>query len=361
MSTVLMGLVWPLNLTSVQKIVLVSICDQANDGGYCWPGVETLEIRTNLAERTVRTALTDLERMGFIARHYRANTSTVYQVLVHSGHPLLTEYASKPRRKKNRAPEFDMPFAVTTPKQPPQAAPPATPAPPAPPASPAPPAGDAPPAPPAPPAGHAPPAGDAPPPAPPAPAPAPHAPGGAGDAPLEVQEVPPNRNTTHIESPVTPIEPFSDGAKAPPAAAPKKRERKKADNQDAENQELQAACMATWAAYKGAYVAQYGVAPVRNAKVNKHVKDFVKRIGYEESPSVAAWYVENVREAFVVRSSHCLSVLMNRAESYRTQWARGHAVTNAAAQEVDKLDAQLSVVQQAKEILRNKNGGRNAQ
>lgn len=39
------------------------------------------------------------------------------------------------------------------------------------------------------------------------------------------------------------------------------------------------------------------VKPVRNAAVNANVKTLVKRLGYEEAPLVAAWYVRCVNES----------------------------------------------------------------
>lgn len=85
---------------------------------------------------------------------------------------------------------------------------------------------------------------------------------------------------------------------------------------------LQDACRATWTAYSAAYEQRYKVKPVRNAPVNANVKALVKRLGYEEAPQVAEWYVANVHEPFVVNNSHGVGVLVNQAEGYRTQWAR---------------------------------------
>jgi hypothetical protein len=65
--------------------------------------------------------------------------------------------------------------------------------------------------------------------------------------------------------------------------------------------------------------------------VNANVKALVKRLGHEEAPLVAAWYVANVNEAFVVKNSHGMGVLVNQAESYRTQWAAA-GVTATGAQ-----------------------------
>lgn len=129
---------------------------------------------------------------------------------------------------------------------------------------------------------------------------------------------------------------------------------------DAET-ELQAACRETWAAYSLAFEQRYGVKPVRNAVVNANVKTLVKRLGYAEAPLVAAWYVRCVNEQFVVKNSHGVGVLVNQAESYRTQWARGQAVTATAAQAADKTSANLDAIEEAKRLMRGKQGGQGNQ
>ena len=144
-----------------------------------------------------------------------------------------------------------------------------------------------------------------------------------------------------------------------PAKA-KKARKPKAD--DALDTELQAACRATWAAYAGEYRARYGIDPVRNAKVNANVKDFVKRIGHSEAPGVAAFYVCNVSEAFVVRGCHALGTLLQNAEAYRTQWATGQAMTNTRAQQADKSQSNFDAAQDAIAMMAAKfRGAKNAE
>jgi hypothetical protein len=124
---------------------------------------------------------------------------------------------------------------------------------------------------------------------------------------------------------------------------------------------LQVACRATWSAYSLAYEQRYGVKPVRNQVVNANVKTLVKRLGFEEAPLVAAWYVASVNEAFVVKNSHGVGVLVNQAESFRTQWARGQAVTGTAAQAADKTSANFDAIEEAKRLLRQRGGRGNGE
>ena len=66
MSTLQMAMVWPLWLPASQKAVLVSLADQANDEGLCWPSVATISLRTCLSERTVQLGLRALELAGLL-------------------------------------------------------------------------------------------------------------------------------------------------------------------------------------------------------------------------------------------------------------------------------------------------------
>lgn len=60
-STRVMDCCWGLQLPPSEKAVLMSLADQANDAGVCWPGVGSLCERTCLGERTVQRALRALE------------------------------------------------------------------------------------------------------------------------------------------------------------------------------------------------------------------------------------------------------------------------------------------------------------
>lgn len=81
MSTIIMSQCWPLGgMSSAQKAVLISLADQANDDGVCWPSVGTIAKRTCLSERAVQEALQWLQATGAIFREYKTNSSTVYTV-----------------------------------------------------------------------------------------------------------------------------------------------------------------------------------------------------------------------------------------------------------------------------------------
>ena len=122
--------------------------------------------------------------------------------------------------------------------------------------------------------------------------------------------------------------------------------------------ELQAACRATWSAYSDAYAERYGTAPVRNSAVNTKVKQLVQRLPHHEAPAVAAFFVKNINDAFVVRGCHPVGALLQNAESYRTQWATGRTATvmTAAAETTYQRSMRERMEEAAPEIARKAPG-----
>lgn len=118
-----------------------------------------------------------------------------------------------------------------------------------------------------------------------------------------------------------------------------------------EETKFQGKCRLLWTMYKAAYQTRYGVEPIRNAKVNAQVKQLVQRLG-EEGAMVAEFYVLNVHERFVIQKTHDLGLLLASAESYRTQWATGRAMTNTRAQQIDSTQANASAAEEAIAMLR---------
>lgn len=114
--------------------------------------------------------------------------------------------------------------------------------------------------------------------------------------------------------------------------------------------ELQGACRKTWAAYSTAYAARYGPEPVRNAKVNALVKQVVQRLGADESPHVAAFFVSHAN-AYYIRKSHDLGSLVADAEKLRMEWASGRMVTTTSAQQADRTQSNFNSANEAIRIL----------
>ncbi|MHB1643168.1 MAG: YdaU family protein [Acidithiobacillus sp.] len=76
---------------------------------------------------------------------------------------------------------------------------------------------------------------------------------------------------------------------------------------------------ATWEAYSQAYQGRYGTAPVRNQKVNGQLANLIKRLGQDEAPAVAAFFV-NHNGRFYVQGMHQVDLLLRDAEKLRTEW-----------------------------------------
>lgn len=98
---------------------------------------------------------------------------------------------------------------------------------------------------------------------------------------------------------------------------------------------LQANCRLTWAAYAAAYAERYGVPPVRNAKVSAAIKGVVQRIGGEEAPDVAAWFVSHPGD-FYAKRMHDTGCLLADCEKLRTEWATGRVMTASKARQSDR-------------------------
>ena len=87
------------DLSSTQKLVLLSLADWANDEGLCWPSIDRLAIKTSMAGRSVQRIIRDLESMGFVRRDEVLGKGNRYWVSIpltqchpcHSVTPPLTQ------------------------------------------------------------------------------------------------------------------------------------------------------------------------------------------------------------------------------------------------------------------------------
>lgn len=141
----------------------------------------------------------------------------------------------------------------------------------------------------------------------------------------------------------------SQTAPQEPQAAKSKAKSK----QSGEETDHQIACRATWDSYSKSYFNRYGADPVRNAKVNAQVKQLVLRLGAEEAPSVAAFFV-TINDAYYIRSSHELGLLLAKAEGIRTQWATGRQMNGRTARQLEDTQANKNAAQEAASRIRDK-------
>ena len=104
--------------------------------------------------------------------------------------------------------------------------------------------------------------------------------------------------------------------------------------------------VATWDAYASAYACRYGVMPVRNQTVNSCLSRLVDRLGAEDAPHVAAFYVTHNAQWYVSKM-HPVNLLLADAEKLRTEWATGTKMTSVAVKNAEVKD---NVVEQVKRV-----------
>lgn len=75
-----MTLAWKTDLSSGRKMVLLALCDNANDQGECYPSIKAIAVKCSMGERTVQQHIKDMEEDGIVLRVMRKGRSTVYQI-----------------------------------------------------------------------------------------------------------------------------------------------------------------------------------------------------------------------------------------------------------------------------------------
>lgn len=93
-----------------------------------------------------------------------------------------------------------------------------------------------------------------------------------------------------------------------------------------------------WTAYASAFQDRYGVMPVRNKDVNRHMKAVAEKLGVGEAPHVAAFFVRHNRGLYV-SSTHATTLLLRDAEALRTEWATNTRMTDTKARHIDRGSA----------------------
>lgn len=94
----------------------------------------------------------------------------------------------------------------------------------------------------------------------------------------------------------------------------------------------------TWESYREAYIRAYHTEPVRNAKVNGQIAQLLQRIGVEDSPPLAAWFLSH-RGAWYVQQGHCVGALLRDCEKLHTEWLNGATLHRRDVDEIDRTSA----------------------
>lgn len=82
-STTVMSACWPLQMPATAKAVLISLADNSNDEGYCWPSIAKICERTCFKKTAVIDAITWLETEGFIRPDRSNGRHTTYGINLH--------------------------------------------------------------------------------------------------------------------------------------------------------------------------------------------------------------------------------------------------------------------------------------
>ena len=80
MSTLVMSQCWPLQMPPVPKGVLISLADNANDQGVCWPSLATISERTCYGRTAVIGAIRWLEEHGALHANRDNGRHTSYRI-----------------------------------------------------------------------------------------------------------------------------------------------------------------------------------------------------------------------------------------------------------------------------------------
>lgn len=79
-SIALMTLAWKSDYPTGKKMILLALCDNANDQGECYPSVSMLSKKCSMSERSVFNHIAELEKEGAIQRENRTGRSTIYHL-----------------------------------------------------------------------------------------------------------------------------------------------------------------------------------------------------------------------------------------------------------------------------------------
>lgn len=71
---------WKAEMPHGRKFVLLSLCDNANDQGECFPSISMIAKRCSMGERTVQGHIHELEKAGILQRSERSGRSTIYML-----------------------------------------------------------------------------------------------------------------------------------------------------------------------------------------------------------------------------------------------------------------------------------------
>ena len=297
MSVKLMSTAWDMDLPMGQKMLLLALCDHANDEGVCYPSQEKLAQKCSMGERTVISHIQWLERHGILSRERRQNTqrrkSDLYQITLDGYMPEPANSAPANSAPANSAPAKISPEpANSAPSEPANFA------------------------------------------------------GTYKEEPsvFNHQIEPSERGSGLAAAPAVEILDAAKTEPAEPKATPKTADEKIRANPDN---------VKTWNAYAAAYRRRYGILPESNRKTRGQVAQFVKLVGAEKAPLLAAYFPTHNGRWFV-QCRHEFGLLLKSYQQVVTDHALGQQMTETRARQAESTQANLESHNGAMDILRKR-------
>ena len=286
MSIKLMAKAWEMPIPSGQKMVLLALCDHANDDGECYPSQKKLAKKCSMSSRAISNHIKWLHDCGILESERRQTTnvrkSNRYFISLENYQAANSAHANSAHANSAYPNMQNFPSEH------------------------------------------------------------------ANFAPSYIDE--PSERTIRVEpsdicddafapfAPPLELEPVAD--KPPMTAKPKSNTPNPANTE-------------TWQAYRAAYLQAYGVEPLRNAKVNGQIANFVKLVGEDKAPHIAAFYVSHPNQWYRTKG-HDFGTLLANAQALATDWQRNTRTTSVQTRQQEKTAANMESHKGAIEILKAK-------
>ena len=119
-----MAAAWEMEIPQTEKMVLLCLCDHANDSGECWPSVARIAYKCSVTDRTVQKAIQGLKARGILAWHDDPGRS--HRFVINPRRIFTPENASPPKmtaeppKNIHPTPENASPKPSITIKEPPK-------------------------------------------------------------------------------------------------------------------------------------------------------------------------------------------------------------------------------------------------
>ena len=296
MSVKLMSKAWEMDIPSGQKMVLLALCDHANDDGECYPSQKKLAKKCSMSSRAISNHIKWLHDCGILESERRQTTnvrkSNRYFISLENYQAANSAHANSAHANSAHANSAHANSAYPNMQN----------------------------------------------------FPSEH----ANFAPSYIDE--PSERTIRVEpsdicddafapfAPPLELEPVAD--KPPMTAKPKSNTPNPANTE-------------TWQAYRAAYLQAYGVEPLRNAKVNGQIANFVKLVGEDKAPHIAAFYVSHPNHWYRTKG-HDFGTLLANTQALSTDWQRNTRTTSVQTRQQEKTAANMESHKGAIEILKAK-------